>query len=470
MTTDRILTRRQFIGLGIGAAGASLLGPAIGSADRPERRPNLLIILPDQLRAVSLGCSGNSDVRTPNIDRLAAQGIRFTDAISTTPVCTPYRASLLTGRFATTTGVATNGVELPDSEITIAEVLKAAGYRTGYIGKWHLEKNNEPFVPKSRRQGFDYWAVRNNGGPHWDSTYCTDTPELIKAPGYVPDVQTKLASEFIEANKKQPFCLFVSYGPPHPQYDPPDEFYKLYDPAKLKQRPNVPGDSYRDTLAHYYGSISAIDGCVGGLMESLDKAKLAEDTIVIFTSDHGDMMGSYDRIGKNVPWDEAINVPFIVRYPRRVKGKQKSDALLCTVDIMPTLLALCGARAPKAVQGRDLSGFVLGKGGKKPESVLVQRLIAGRDPSGIREWRAIRTDRYTYARGKDKPWLLFDNQKDPYQMTNLIDKPESKFLREKLDAELQSWLKRIGDDFAPADEWRRRVRPHASKRLNREEE
>jgi arylsulfatase A-like enzyme len=205
-------------------------------------------------------------------------------------------------------------------------------------------------------------------------------------------------------------------------------------------------------------------------MESLDKAKLAEDTIVIFTSDHGDMMGSYDRIGKNVPWDEAINVPFIVRYPRRVKGKQKSDALLCTVDIMPTLLALCGARAPKAVQGRDLSGFVLGKGGKKPESVLVQRLIAGRDPSGIREWRAIRTDRYTYARGKDKPWLLFDNQKDPYQMTNLIDKPESKFLREKLDAELQSWLKRIGDDFAPADEWRRRVRPHASKRLNREEE
>ena len=470
----KCLTRREFIQCGIGvAATAALAGPLgqLADAATPPRKPNILFVFADQMRAASLGCLGNSDVHTPNMDRLAKQGLLFSNCISNYPVCTPYRASLLTGRFSTTTGVVTNGIELQNSEITIAEVLKGQGYKTGYIGKWHLEKNNIPFVPKDRRQGFDYWAVRNTGGPHWDSFYCMDTEDPAPMPGYVPDAATKLAVEFIEKNSAKPFCLYLSWGAPHPAYDPPKKYADMYDPAKLKQRPNVTGDAFRSTLGQYYGAITALDDDIGELMAALDKAGVAEDTIICFTSDHGDMMGSQGKIGKNVPWEESINVPFILRYPRKVKAGGKTDLLLSSVDIMPTLLGLCKAPIPKGVQGLNLSSNILGKGTPKPESVLLQRVIAGRDPSlPVVEWRGVRTARYTYARGKDKAWLLYDNLNDPYQMKNLAGKAEAKAVQTKLDSQLQTWLKKIGDDFAPSKEWLKRIKGHASPRLSRLEE
>lgn len=473
MPTDlnHSLTRREFVQLGIKAATTFALAGSIGhlaDAAATQRKPNVIFVFADQMRAASMGCMGNTDVKTPNMDKLAGQGILFSNCISNYPVCTPYRASLLTGRFSTTTGVVANGVELQNKEVCIAEVLKGQGYKTGYIGKWHLEKHNQPFVPKDRRQGFDYWAVRNNGGPHWNSFYCVDTEEPIPMQGYVPDGATKLATDFIEKNAADPFCLFLSWGCPHPAYDPPKEYADKYDPAKLKQRPNVPNDTYRETLGLYYGAITALDDNIGKLMASLEKAGIEEDTIICFTSDHGDMMGSQGRIGKNVPYEESIHVPFILRYPRKVKAGGKADTLLSTVDIMPTLLGLCEVPIPKEVQGLDLSSHVLGKGGKKPESVLIERVIAGKEPGiPVAEWRGVRTARYTYARGKDKPWLLFDNVADPYQQKNLIDKPEAKAIQEKMEAELKGWLKKVGDDFATAAEWRKRVKDHANPRLQR---
>ena len=468
------LTRREFIRCGVGvAAAAALAGPLgqLADAAPSPRKPNILFVFADQMRAASLGCLGNSDVHTPNMDRLAKQGLLFSNCISNYPVCTPYRASLLTGRYSTTTGVVANGVELPDSEVTIAEALKKQGYKTGYIGKWHLEKNNIPFVPKDRRQGFDYWAVRNNGGPHWDSFYCMDTEEQVPMDGYVPDSATKLAVDFIEKNAAKPFCLYLSWGAPHPAYDPPKKYADMYDPAKLKQRPNVRDDSFRETLGLYYGAITALDDNIGRLMAALEKAGVAEDTIICFTSDHGDMMGSHGQKGKNVPWEESINVPFILRYPRKIKAGGKTDLLLSSVDIMPTLLGLCAAPIPKGVQGLDLSSNVLGKGGRNPESVLLQRVIAGRDPSvPVQEWRGLRTPRYTYARGKDKVWMLYDNVSDPYQIRNLADKPEAKTIQTKLDTELKAFMKRIGDDFATVDDWRKRIKGHSSPRLMRGEE
>ncbi len=473
MATDqKSFTRREFVQLGIKAAAsvaiAGSLGRAAEAAAGKARKPNVVFVFADQMRAQSLGCIGNTDIKTPNMDKLAKQGLLLTDCISNYPVCTPYRGSLLTGKFSTTTGVVANGVELQNRETTIAEVLRDQGYKTGYIGKWHLEKHNQPFVPKDRRAGFDFWAVRNNGGPHWDSFYCMDTEEQIPMKGYVPNAATKIATDFIEKNKANPFCLFLSWGCPHPAYDPPSEYADMYDAKKLKQRENVPDDSMRETLRQYYGAITALDDNMGKLMSSLEKAGVAEDTIICFTSDHGDMMGSHGRIGKNVPWEESINVPFVLRYPRRIKPGGKSDMLLSTVDIMPTLLGLCGAPIPKGVQGLDLSQQMLGKGGKKPESVLIERVVAGKEPGmPVAEWRGVRTARYTYARGKTIPWLLYDNEKDPYQKNNLIDKPEAKAIQAKLDAELQTWLKKVGDDFATAAEWRRRVKDHCSPRLLR---
>lgn len=477
MSTDHNngLTRREFVQLGIKAAAtvalAGSLEHLVDAAAAAPRKPNVVFVFADQMRAASLGCLGNTDVHTPNMDKLAKQGILFSNCISNYPVCTPYRASLLTGKFSTATGVVANGVELQNDQVTIAEVLKGQGYKTGYIGKWHLEKNNIPFVPKDRRQGFDYWAVRNNGGKHWDSFYCMDTEDPVPMLGYVPDAATKLAADFIEKNAAKPFCLFLSWGAPHPAYDPPKKFADMYDPAKLKQRPNVQGETFRSTLGLYYGAITALDDDMGKLTAALDKAGVAQDTIICFSSDHGDMMGSHGQIGKNVPWEESINVPFILRYPRKVKAGGKTDMLLSSVDIMPTLLGLCGAPIPKAVQGLNLSQQVLGKGGKKPESVLIERVVAGRQPGiPVQEWRGVRTARYTYARGKEQPWLLYDNVADPYQMKNLIGKPEAKKIQDKLDAELKNWLKKVGDDFATADEWRTRVKGHANPKVSREDQ
>ena len=467
------MTRREFIARSAGAfAGVTLLGSlaeVASCAKEQPRKPNVLFVFADQMRAASLGCMGNSEVRTPNMDRLAAQGLLFTDAISGYPVCSPYRAMLLTGRYGTATGEVANAIELPETEITIAKVLKQQGYKTGYIGKWHLEKSHDPFVPKNRRLGFDdYWASRNVGGSHFDNFYCGDTPEQIALPGYEPDAQTALAIEFMKKHAKEPFCLFISWRPPHPPIEVPKKYEDMYDPAKLTQRLNVPKDmDLRKDLVKYYGMITNLDDNIGRLTKALDELGLAEDTIICFTSDHGDMFGSQGLRGKNVPYEESIRIPFILRYPREVEAGGKTDVLLNSVDVMPTLLGLCGAPIPKAVQGTDLSGFVLGKGGKKPKSALLQRIVAKDAQKSIGEWRGVRTDRYTYARGRTKGWLLFDNEKDPHQMNNLIDKPEAKEAQAEMEAELQEWLKRIGDDFAASEVYLQRFKSRAGRRWTR---
>ncbi|MCX6376715.1 MAG: sulfatase [Armatimonadetes bacterium] len=461
---SRLITRREFISRGAGAlAGATLLGSlatAASCAKTPVKKPNILFLFSDQHRVFSMGCMGDKEIKTPNMDRLAKEGLLFTHAISGYPLCSPYRAMLLTGRYGTSTGEVGNEIELPASEVTIAKALKQQGYKCGYIGKWHLEKTHIPFVPKERRLGFDdYWASRNLGGSHFDSYYCGDTPEEIPMPGYEPDTQTTLAIDFMKKHKDEPFCLFMSWRPPHPPREAPKKYKDVYPADKLTQRPNVPkGTDDRDNKSTYYAMITDLDDNIGRLTKALDELGIADDTIICFSSDHGDMLASQGLQGKNVPYDESINIPFILRYPRKVKAGGKTDVLLNSVDVMPTLLSLCGAPIPKPVQGVDLSSFVLGKGGKKPESVLLQRILGGGGKKAGGEWRGVRTERYTYAKTRDGGWLLFDNLKDPYQMNNLIGKTEAKDIQAKMEAELQKWLKRVGDNFEPGEAYIKRFK------------
>ena len=444
------ITRREFISKGAGALiGGTLLG-GIGKAVLAEakpRKPNIVYVFADQMCNCSLGCMGNPDVKTPNMDKLAGQGTLFTDVVTNFPLCSPHRAILLTGRFPLANGVVTNDVKLTDTEITIAKVLKEQGYKTGYVGKWHLgmetgRDKSKPFY------GFDYFIGRS---------------EASKGDvDFLPDTQTDLAIDFVKKHKDEPFCLFMSWVPPHPPYIPPKRYANKYDPKKLTLRPNVQNvedKDFRHDISISYSMITGLDDNIGKLMKALDNLGIADDTIFCFSSDHGDMLGSQGRMNKNLPWEESANIPFIMRYPRKVKAGRKSDMLLSTVDVMPTLLSLCGAPIPKGVEGMDLSGQILGRGGKEPESQYILDVIPGPTGinTGVNTWRAVRTKQYTYAVTPDKGWLLYDRKKDPYEMDNLIGKPEAKDVQAKMDAMLQEWLTKTGDKFESMDVWWKRI-------------
>ncbi|HET6454316.1 MAG TPA: sulfatase/phosphatase domain-containing protein, partial [Armatimonadota bacterium] len=249
------------------------------------------------------------------------------------------------------------------------------------------------------------------------------------------------------------------------------KYLDMYPSDKLTQRANVPaGMDDRENAHVYYAMIAGLDRAIGKITKALDELGIADDTIICFSSDHGDMLASQGLQGKNVPFEESINVPFIMRYPKKIKAGQKTDVLLNTVDVMPTLLGLCGAPIPKVVQGTDLSPVLLGKGGRKPEAVLLQKIagVPGRKAAG--PWRGVRTDRYTYARFSDKGYVLFDNEKDPYQMNNLIDKPEAKELQDKMEALLQKMLKKAGDKFEAQDVYLTRMKGRVGKRWARMQE
>ena len=418
------------------------------------------------MRGQDMNCAGNEQMITPNLDRLAMEGCRLTNAISTYPVCCPTRASLLTGRYPLSHTVITNGPPLPDSELTIGEVMKKAGYKTGYIGKWHLNGHAgigapaKQFVPPGpKRHGFDYWAAANLLHNYFDSYYFLDTDDKIPIEGWEPDTQTDLAIRFMENNREgPPFCLFLSWGPPHEPYIAPEKYKKLYDPDKIKLRENV-FLADKSTISTYYAAITSLDWNMGRLMDAMDRLGMSENTIVVFTSDHGEQLFSLYLFHKQWPYEETISVPFILRYPKTIPQGLVTDLLMGTPDIMPTLLGLCGIDIPETFEGRDLSPFILGNSEEpEPDSVLIEVInpcAVVQDRTGLRAWRGVRTKRYTYARFIDEDWLLIDNALDPFQRRNLIYNSEYDSLKKEMREKSDVWLDKTNDPFLPASAYPR---------------
>ncbi|MEO6784846.1 MAG: sulfatase, partial [Chthoniobacteraceae bacterium] len=431
------------------------------AANRP---PNILFIIADQWRAQAFGFAGDPNVKTPNLDRLERESVDFTQAVSGMPVCSPTRASLLSGQRPLTHGVFLNDVPLNPNAVTIAKVLKNAGYDTGCIGKWHVDGHGRTsFIPRERRQGFDYWKVLECTHAYNNSPYYADGPEKLKWEGYDAIAQTRDAQGYIESRTKseKPFLLWLSWGPPHNPYETaPPKYQAMYPPEKIQLRGNVPPESQaraRKDLAGYYAHCTALDDCIGDLLATLKSTSLAENTIIVFTSDHGDMLLSHALQRKQKPYEESARVPMLFRLPaslgitpRRVEGT------INTEDVMPTLLGLCGVAIPKSVEGLDFTGYM--RGGKDPSggAAIVQCAAPFGEFSrrnGGREYRCIRTARYTYARDLAGPWLLFDNEKDPWQLDNLVGKPEDAELQARLDKRLMEKLAAEHDDFRPAAEY-----------------
>jgi len=424
-------------------------------------KPNLIVVLTDQWRAQAFGYAGDPNVRTPHLDALAERSIRFENAVSVCPVCTPHRAALMTGRYPTSTGMFLNDLYLPGEELCMAEVFRDVGYDTGYVGKWHLDGHGrDSYIPPERRQGFDYWKALECTHDYNNSDYYAgNDPTRLTWAGYDAYPQTADARAYVREHAKadRPFFLFVGYGGPHfPHDNAPDELKALYPADEIILRPNVPeemADKAREELQGYYAHCTAIDRCVGDLYRTLEETGQADHTIFVFTSDHGDMFGSQGKRPrrKQLPWDESVRVPFLCRYPAAQDQRRTVHVPVNTPDILPSLLSLAGISIPGTVEGEDLSGLFRGEQGQADRAALFMS-VAPFGADDFKAYRGVRSSRYSYVRDSDGPWLLYDNQDDPYQMNNLIDAPEHADLQATLEAELRSQLNRIGDTFPSKDE------------------
>jgi len=459
------LTRRAFLV----AAGTGVLATSTGRAQSrgksPQKPPNVVYLFSDEHRWHSMSFTELPKVQTPHMARLAAEGTQSTQCISNYPVCSPYRAMLLTGRWPYETGIVDNNLPLRTDEVTLGKAFQSAGYRTGYIGKWHLVGTRaEPF-------GFDESLIWDKTNVHWDeSEYYPASGNPVTPKGYNATLMTDQALDFMEANKSKPFNLVVSWNPPHASFvDPPEEKKALYPQGSLPYRPNwqaTPKASDLTDLSEetkifkenswphyegYHAHISAIDDELGRVLAKLEELGIEDNTILVYTSDHGSMFGSQGLGGKRQPYEESIRVPFLIRWPGRVRAKKKMNALFGTIDIMPTICALAGIGVPQSCRGFDFSGHFLGSGGPNPESQFIMHLrkenASGKQNHPAPIFRGVRTKRHTYVITDKGKRALYDNRNDPYQMENIVKSRESRRIREACEAMTLAWLNKAADPF-----------------------
>ena len=468
--------------MGVAARPAAAAARAATGKAAAARRPNLIYVFADQLGYSRCGYAGDQAARTPTLDALAAHGVNFRQAVSNTPVCAAHRASLLTGKYATSTGMVINELRMRTDHQCAGHVLTRAGYETGYIGKWHLyaselgnhdDPKNSFVPPGPNRLGFDgYWAAYNFHHRYYRAYYHTDSPEKTSYGDgvYEPDGQTDLAITFLEkaAKSEKPFGLFLSYGTPHDPWSPsnvPATYRKMFQDAALANPPNYKptndpyadgwgrlGPEQRKSLAswrrQYYAMTANLDWNLGRLLAAIDKAGLAENTVLVFSSDHGEMFGAHGRRAKNIFYEEAARVPLLVRWPGRVPAATVCDAPISTVDIMPTLLSLTGLEVPKDVEGMNLAHCALGRTGPEPAAAFLQNNGACAAWQDGHEWRALRDKRYTYAiYRRDRAERLFDNVADPYQMTDLSADPARKATMDRFRDMLAARMASLNDTF-----------------------
>lgn len=458
-----------------------------------NKRPNILFVFPDQYRLQALGFRGDDPVYTPNLDAFAAESRVLTHAVSTRPVCSPYRAMLLTGQYPHQNGVVVNcnsntsalGNYLKESTVCLSDVLAEAGYSQGYIGKWHLDPPNpdhnaytegprgsggviwDTYTPPNRRHQFDFWHSYGCCDRHFNPHYWTTGAALherIEPQEWSVKHETDVAVDYIrnangERDPAKPFSLVISHNPPHPPYQQvPPRYLERYEDMPLEtlaNRANFDAHTFRGeeaaarTMRQYFAAVTGVDEQFGRMLRALDEEGLRENTIVVFTADHGDMMGSHGRIGKDLWYAESFRVPFIVRWPGRL-AEGEDDLLIGTPDLTPTLLGLTGeaGRIPDEVQGTNYAPALLGGKQARPTSALYWTAGAGGGGNGVQR-RGILTHRHTFVvqrRGEEEQIILHDDNADPYQLRNAADANAD--LVESLRAELWERLQEIEDPWA----------------------
>ncbi|MAD80431.1 MAG: sulfatase [Planctomycetaceae bacterium] len=457
----------------------------------PSQGPNLLIICADQWRGQALGFLEQEPVLTPNLDRLAAESLVLTHAVSNYPVCSPYRAMLMTGIYPHANGVLGNcnstgtryGYELRREARCWSDVLDDRGYSLGYVGKWHLEAPRKPYVesynnsekfawnewtPPARRHGFRFWYAYNTFDRHLTPEYWASDSrrdQRVRVEQWGPEHEADVAVQFIrnedgkhrEATK--PFSLVVSMNPPHMPYRlVPEKYVDRYKDKSVEEllgsRPNLLppenrwGEYTRKNIKYQYAMMTGVDEQIGRILKSLDEIGERENTIVVFTSDHGDCLGLHGMISKNNHFEESMRIPLLVRWPEKINSRT-DDLLISVPDVYPTLMELMGFTndVPSNVEGTSYARLFRGEKMKRPSSQLYMWVSHGQPSRGR---RGIRTHRFTLMierrQGEADRMILHDNKLDPYQLKNIAgDRPG--IVAQLIDEELNPWLKRTSDPW-----------------------
>lgn len=491
-------SRRQFIKTTAAASAGMMLMPelmkAMGKFGK-EERPNLLFIFADQMRKSSMSFLKEDPVNTPNLDFLAKKGVHFSRAVANHPLCSPYRAMLLTGKYPLKNGVianchsrrTTHNNFLKKDEVCFSDVLVRNGYNAGYVGKWHLDgpkptKKGERVIwdawcPKDRRHGFSFWYAYGTHGRHMNPYYWkTDAKENEKTHvnQWSPEHEAEVIMDYLDNKNSvretgKPFAMFWSINPPHTPFNEVPEKYKEYYKGKTHKdvlnRPNVSFEDNKDMKVgdhgverkihmapDYFAMVNGVDEQIGRVIKKLKDMGEYENTVIVFSADHGEMLGSHGLMHKNIWFRESYEIPLIVHWPKVIKPKT-DDMLISVPDYMPTILSLMGMKKdiPSDLEGKDYSRALKGKRVDKPDC----QLYFGSEPSA--PWtgkRGIRTDRYTFAVVKDKKtaektYYLYDDKEDYYQMKNIWGNDPK--LDKKMMKKLTNLLKDMNDPWIERD-------------------
>ena len=426
----------------------------------PKHSPHILIIYPDQMRADALSCAANPCIETPNMDRLAREGVRFHHAYTAFPLCCPWRASLMTGKYPHSHGLCANHYPVPLDQVFLPQILADHGYQTGYFGKWHLNGGRKhDYVPPDQRLGFETFVGFSRGHRYFQSIYYrnNDRKPFVSS-RYEPDYQTDQLIDFMEGSlsdpRNRPFFGMICYGPPHPPLTAPQEYLELFPPDDIPLRGNVPDDEAtqrkaREFLAKYYGLVKSVDDDIGRILEWLDAADIADDTIVILVSDHGEMACEHGLMDKKIYYEASMRVPFILRFPRRLEGGRIVNSLVDpSVDIMPTLLDICRIPAPRGVQGMSCVSLLDGSRASIRDAVYYEICMEREGPEAFPvPERGVRTLDWLYVRTERAPKALFDLKNDPLELTNLAESPNHRAAAEELDRRLQAHMAATDNDW-----------------------
>lgn len=450
-----------------------------------ELQPNLVIIQTDEHNFRTLGCyrdylskdqafvwgEGNN-VETPNIDYLADNGVLFTKYYAATPVCSPSRGTLISGMYPQYTGVPKNDMPLNDNIITYSEVLSKQGYKTAFVGKWHLDGKGKPQWEPQRKFGFaDNRYMYNRG--HWKKFELTPdgpkvasvnakgmpTPSLSDADenSFSTDWLTNRTIDFIEANKEHPFSIYLSLPDPHGPDAVRAPYNDMYRHMDFQKPPTFNLDASivpswakpekKPKLTHhqYFGMVKCIDDNVGKIISYLKENKLIENTIIIFTSDHGDLRAEHGKHNKGNPLEASAKIPFIVYYPSKIPGGTVVHNAFNTVDFAPTILNFMNKQVPSQMQGRDFSDLLVNPGSASNYEDITFMRSSGLGNEGA--WICAVTSKYKLILSKnDEPWLI-DMEKDPNEKTNCIAEPANAKLVKELAGKLSEYAVNNNDQF-----------------------